>query len=234
MFWKAGTVGLLVLVLGAAGCTAGKVATLPDTSRVRVGSQPPGGLNEQLGAITAKHGGGCGLYGARGSYEGAFTLLRNKAAELGADYVQILRVTEPRMEGICLSQAFVIDGMAYRIIERSSASPPPSAGLSGTFSGEIAGIQGSKPFTMRVTFTLVQTGDQVAGTWNTTGDTSGMVTATVAERRLLDFRARQINPCVGEFKGAAVIEAENSRLRGTYIGSGCGITVNASFVVDRQ
>lgn len=234
MFRKAGTVGLLVLVMAAAGCTAGKVATLPDTSRVRVGSQPPSGPNEQLGAITAKHGGGCGLYGARGSYEGAFTLLRNKAAELGADYVQILRVTEPRMEGICLSQAFVIDGMAYRIIQGPSVSPPASAGLSGTFSGEIAGIQDSKPFTIRMTFTLVQTGNQVAGTWNTTGGTSGTVTATVADGRLLDFNARQINPCEGQFQGAAVIEGDNSRLRGTYIGSGCGITVTASFVVNRQ
>ena len=117
------------------------------------------------------------------------------------------------------------------------ATPQPAsaaAGLSGTFTGEIAGLQGSKPFVMRVTFTLVQTGDHIAGTWNTTGGTSGTVTARVAERRLVDFRARQINPCDGEFQGAAIIEAGGVQLRGTYVGNGCDTAVNASFVVNRQ
>lgn len=134
-----------------------------------------------------------------------------------------------------VQQIAAVTASAIRSAAQVAPQPvPPSAGLSGTFTGEIAGIQGSKPFTMRVTFTLVQTDDHVAGTWNTTGGTSGTMTARVVERRLVDFRARQINPCHGEFQGAAVIEAGGVQLRGTYVGSGCELTVNASFVVNRQ
>jgi hypothetical protein len=63
--------------------------------------------------ITAKHGGGCGLYGAQGNYEGAYAILQAKAAQMGADYVQILRVLPEHMTGICLDP-FLIDGMAYK------------------------------------------------------------------------------------------------------------------------
>ena len=42
-------------------------------------------------------------------------MLQNKAAALGADYVQVVRVVRPgRMEGLCLAREFVIDGIAYR------------------------------------------------------------------------------------------------------------------------
>jgi hypothetical protein len=114
----------VVALLLLAGCTAARVTAIPDAPKVRVGTQPPAGSAEQLGAITAKHGGGCGLYGTRGDYEGAHTLLRNKAAQLGADYVQVIRVTEPRLEGICMNQAYTIDGLAYRL-----AAQEPVAGV---------------------------------------------------------------------------------------------------------
>ncbi len=86
---------LLVTILLAGGCSAAQIAVAPDATRVRTGSRPPDGAYDQLGAITATHGGGCGLYGTRSNLEGAYTILRNKAAQLGADYVQILAVTEP-------------------------------------------------------------------------------------------------------------------------------------------
>jgi hypothetical protein len=117
-------------VLLLAGCSAAQVSTAPDASRIRIGTQPPGGSHEQLGAITAKHGGGCGLYGTRGDYEGAYTILRNKAAQIGADYVQVVRVIEPHMEGICMNQAYVIDGLAYRLSAQpavAAIATPPAA-----------------------------------------------------------------------------------------------------------
>ena len=79
--------GVLALLL--AGCAASQVAIVPDAVRVTTGRGVPAGQSQQLGAITAKHGGGCGLYGVGGDFESAYTILRNKAAQMGADYVQI-------------------------------------------------------------------------------------------------------------------------------------------------
>lgn len=224
---------MILVVLALAACTAGRIDGVPEASRVRVGSQAPSGDIDQLGAITAQHGGGCGLYGARGTYEGAFAVLRNKAAQIGADYVQILRVKEPRLEGACMNQAFVIDGMAYKLGRPRAGTTSTQPGLNGTYEGTVNGSQDGQPFAIRITFTLVQTGDRVIGTWNTTGGTTGTVTARVEDGRM-QFRARQINPCEADFEGAAVIEGDSVRLRGNYAGNGCGAAIAASFVVARQ
>ena len=42
------------------------------------------------------------------------TMLRNKAAERGADYVQIIGQQGEHMTGLCLDRAYVIDGFAYK------------------------------------------------------------------------------------------------------------------------
>jgi hypothetical protein len=103
---------------------------------------------------------------------------------MGADYVQILRVTEPHLEGICAYKGFVIDDLAYKLVlgATSQAAPAPSAafpqGLNGTYTGEIAGTAQAQDFAMRVTFTIVQTRDEIAGAWTTTGGTSGGVAGT--------------------------------------------------------
>jgi hypothetical protein len=237
----ANVIALVVLSIVAVGCTAAEVLVATDASRIQTGTGPPVGAYEQVGVVTATHGGGCGLYGRRGNYEGADALLRNKATKLGADYVQILRVTEPRLEGICMNQAFVIDGLAYRIIRQGagapSGQPTPSvgaSGLDGTYTGDIAGNARGQRFAMRVTFTIVQSGDQLAGTWNTTGGTSGTVIGVLERGRVTDFRARQVNPCAGEFVGALVVDGNGAVLRGQYAGSDCGGAVTASFEAVRQ
>jgi hypothetical protein len=58
---------LLLSTLFLVGCAAAQVTIAPGSSRVMTGTRPPEGPYEQLGAITATHGGGCGLYGARGN-----------------------------------------------------------------------------------------------------------------------------------------------------------------------
>lgn len=232
---------LVIASLLLAGCTAAQVAVAPDAARIQVGTQPPRGLYEQLGAITAKHGGGCGVYGTRGDYEGAYTILRNKAAQLGADYVQVLRVTEPRLEGFCMNQSYVIDGIAYRSsagrsgIVSPASTPPPARheGLSGTYSGEISGNSEGRIFKMAVTFTIVQSGTDIAGAWTATGGTSGTLTGVLTENGIRELRARQINPCPGEFGGVAVLEA-GITLRGSYVGRDCNGSVTASFTVMRH
>lgn len=111
------SVPFLVCALLLVGCAASKVAMRPESLNVQVGTSPPGEGYSQLSPITAKHGGGCGLYGAQGSFEGAMNILRNKAAEHGADYVQIIRQQGEHMAGLCLDRAYVIDGFAYKKVQ---------------------------------------------------------------------------------------------------------------------
>lgn len=107
-----GALLLVTLLLG--GCAAAEVAVAPAALDARTGSEPPIEPYQEMGAITASHGDGCGGFGTRGNYEGAYTLLRNKAATLGADYVRILRITEPHPVGVCFRNEYTIDGIAYR------------------------------------------------------------------------------------------------------------------------
>jgi hypothetical protein len=235
---------LLLFPLLLLGCSAGQVAVVPSATTVTGGTQPPpSGAFAQLGAVTATHGGGCGLYGSRGTYEGAFTILRNKATALGADYVQIVRVSEPRLEGVCMRQSYIIDGIAYRRVAGAASPPPPSAamsttarapGLNGTYSGDITGNTQGRVFTARITFTIVQQADQVVGTFTTNVGTTGTIKGVVTENGIREMTARQLQPCIGDYGGVAVIEADGSRLTGSYVGSDCGGSLTASFNMIRQ
>ena len=104
----------LITILLLVGCTASQVAMRPDSANVQVGSNPPGSDYIQVGPITAKHGGGCGYFGSKGDFEGAMTILRNKAAERGANYVQILMRQDEHLDGVCLDRGYAIDGYAYK------------------------------------------------------------------------------------------------------------------------
>lgn len=119
-------------------------------------------------------------------------------------------------------------------VEAPSISTVSTSPLSGTYSGEISGKIGAQTFSMRVTFTLVQTGGQLVGAWTTSGGTSGSVVGTVTGGVVPDFRAKQLNPCDGLFVGAAAAEGNGATLRGSYAGSDCNGSVSASFVVQRQ
>lgn len=104
----------LLIITALVGCTAGNVAMHPNSVKIQVGNNTPGDGFVMLGPITAKHGGGCGLFGSQGNYEGAMNDLRNKAAERGANYVQIIRQEGEHMVGQCLDRAYVIDGFAFK------------------------------------------------------------------------------------------------------------------------
>ena len=105
-----GVLGVLTL----AGCAAAPVAIAPDAVTVRTGTEVPPEPYLELGAITASHGGGCGGFGTQGNYEGAYTILRNKAVALGANYVRVLRIIEPHLVGLCQDNEYRVEGIAYR------------------------------------------------------------------------------------------------------------------------
>jgi hypothetical protein len=110
--------GLVVLgvVLSLLGCApAPPLVDTPGEAEVRTGKADPDAGAQELGPITATHGGGCGMFGHKGSYEGATALLKQKAASLGADYVQVYQIVEPHWEVGCgMFQGFTIRGTAYR------------------------------------------------------------------------------------------------------------------------
>jgi hypothetical protein len=101
-------------------CAAENVALTKGGEHVvaRKSDAPPGA--KEIGPIEATHGNGCGGFGALGNFEGALAMLRNRAAEMGANYVTIMTMTEPYGDGQCRHNEFAIRGIAYRIQHQSA------------------------------------------------------------------------------------------------------------------
>jgi len=105
-----------------AACAAAPVSLNKAGERVQVGKgDPDRSQYEEIGPIEAQHGSGCGMYGSVGTYEGAYTQLRNAAAEKGADYVELISTREPYNDGRCAHNDYVMRGIAFR--SKSSAQP---------------------------------------------------------------------------------------------------------------
>jgi hypothetical protein len=114
-------VSLLVLV----ACRTVPVQMTPNAERVVVGRSDPADNYQMLGGLTARDGNGCGLIGRRGTLDNALVALRVKAADMGADYVSIVAITEPHQEGEhCFANPYVISGVAYR---KTAVAPSPVA-----------------------------------------------------------------------------------------------------------
>ena len=105
---------IVLLVFVVTGCAAKVVPLNPNAISIKVGKQDPGEDYQEIGPISAKHGFGCGGYGQLGSYEGAYYLLKNRGFELSADYIQIIKVTEPYGDGQCFHNEYIIRGIAYK------------------------------------------------------------------------------------------------------------------------
>lgn len=120
-----------VLLLVLAGCAASPGALETGATKIRVAKADPPENYEELGPVSGSNGSGCGGYGAQGSYEGAVTDLKNQAFKIGADFVQIMTVTEPHVRPFCFDNVYRISGNAYRKVgdapKSTTASPPTSA-----------------------------------------------------------------------------------------------------------
>jgi len=124
----------IALVVLSAACSYPPIQLSPGAAKIQVGRSDPPDNYELIGPITGQDGAGCGAMGGLGTYDRAFSRLRNQAASMGADYVAITTITEPHLASPgCFSNLFVINGMAYRkVAEAPSPIPvqtsPPSAG----------------------------------------------------------------------------------------------------------
>jgi len=117
--------GLLGLLLS---CGAAAPATLltPQGQTVDTGKGAPPLGARNLGPIDAAHGSGCGLFAVKGSYEGALAQLRNRAGEIGGNYVQLESVTEPHDDAGCTTGGFAIRGVVFFIPQGPAQAEPPA------------------------------------------------------------------------------------------------------------
>ena len=108
------TLSFYVLVVGA--CAHAPPSGVTEAgARVDVGKgDPPAGMTE-LGAFEASDPLACAADGKAGTEEGALAELRNRAAQLGANYVQIFRTDTDQCGRV------VIRAMAFK---RAGAATP--------------------------------------------------------------------------------------------------------------
>jgi hypothetical protein len=104
---------------------------------VYVGKEdPPRGAHE-IGPLTVSDGDYCS--GPDGTYQHALVRLRNRAATKGANYLELMTVTEPHQDTrFCYDHEFVIRAMAYVLppareaqeaeAETDACDPPCSPG----------------------------------------------------------------------------------------------------------
>jgi hypothetical protein len=130
-----------ILLLGCGG--SARVPPLsPGAPDVEFGKSDPGPGFVELGPIESSHGSGCGLYGTKGSYEGAYITLRNEAARMGADYVRIDVAQMPHSTPGCYVNEYKLSGVAFRHARKrraTPAAPPPVASVSRSPPGDPAG-----------------------------------------------------------------------------------------------
>ena len=105
--------------------------------------------------------------------------------------------------------------------------------------GDLTGIyEGELHFpshTVRITTTLVQTQDQVAGWWSTVSESgAGTLTGSVIAGSILHWKGIQMAPCPGALKGVAAIKDRGAILEGPYTITNCRGTTEARFSVARQ
>jgi hypothetical protein len=104
-------------------CRAAQAVPLtPEGQAVEVDKLSPSGSARNLGPVDVSHGGGCGAFAVKGTYEGAVAELRNRAAELGGNFAQIQTVTEPHDDSGCTTGGYAIRGIVFFV---SHAPPPP-------------------------------------------------------------------------------------------------------------
>jgi hypothetical protein len=160
------------------------------------------------------------------------------AAPAGDAESQLRRLQDLRSKNLIGEDEY--QAMRKRVLENlvTSATPPrerpASPGPGGTYAGVVFGAANKERLEMRVTFTLVQTGNEIAGTWEGVGGKMGTVSGVLNGSTIAPFRMIQIKPCAGDFTGGAVTDGSFVRLRGTISGRDCEGAVTATFTAERQ
>ncbi|HET7545733.1 MAG TPA: DUF4156 domain-containing protein [Polyangiaceae bacterium] len=117
-----------LLSLAACNGVAAVPALSPQAQQVRVEDREPPEGATALGAISVTHGQGCSFSGDHGTREGATAMLKDAAAQRGANFVQVTKVVEPYSGHDCTHREFKMEGLSYRLAGTPivvASSPPP-------------------------------------------------------------------------------------------------------------
>jgi len=99
---------LSMFALAACGATATAVQPSPRAASVKISKAEPAENCSEIGPIEGIHGSGCGAFGRAGTYEGAYTTLKNNAVVKRANFVRIDQQIPPHSENGCFDQRFVM------------------------------------------------------------------------------------------------------------------------------
>lgn len=106
---------LAISVILLSGCvTIPQVQLKEHADAVKVAKADPANNYKELGPISASDGDGCGGFGFQGTYERAVILLKNKAYEMGGDFVQIYSMVEPHLVPGCFVNQYTINGTLFK------------------------------------------------------------------------------------------------------------------------
>jgi len=113
---KSATFIIALLAIMITGCASpAHVDLLSGAEKVRVAKNDPPPNFIEVGSVSASvGGGGCGGFGQLGTPEAATNTIKNKAYELGANYVQLFTINEPYLHGDCFINTYSMSGMAYK------------------------------------------------------------------------------------------------------------------------
>ena len=108
--------GLCFCLFGLVACAHAPMSGVPEAgAKVDVGRGDPSSDMIELGAFEAADPPVCMSEGKAGTQEGAMVSLRNRAGQLGADYVQIFRTDTDACKRV------VIRAMAFRNADADGA-----------------------------------------------------------------------------------------------------------------
>lgn len=113
-----------LLTLAACNNEAAVRPLSPQAQQVLVEDREPPAGATALGSIAVTDGEGCKFGGDTGTRAGATALLKESAAQRGANFVQVTKVVEPYSGHDCVHREFKIEGLSYRLAGTPIATAP--------------------------------------------------------------------------------------------------------------
>ncbi len=113
---------------------------------------------------------------------------------------------------------------------------PPNSNVTGTWDALMTVTGGSQlpaGIQFTATFTLAQSGTAVSGTFATEEGLSGSISGSVSGS-VITFTITQGSPCPGTFDGAGTISSSSDAIAGSYSGSDCNGTLQATFTAIKR
>ena len=140
-----------------------------------------------------------------------------------------------RLALLAVIAVFVLVGCGGGGGDSSGSAPvPPTGDVTGTWDVSITatgGNQVSLGSHWTAIITAVQSGSSVSGTWVTSISGGGQVSGSVSGDNF-DMTLAETSPCVGTYQGIGMVNG--NQMSGTYTGSDCFGTLQASFTATKR